>query len=277
MTTKPQDRPITLGHLTVERLPPPVLVEHAAKAGFRALGIRFWDGFTNQEVYPVRPGSPMLRETMAQIEATGMDVPEIENIILQPGVDPEIYLPMFETGALLGARRVVVGSIVNDEPLCIAMFARLCELARPFGLDMAIEFYIKWHGCASLEQALRILAGAAQPNGKMLVDALHIDRSGATTAQLAQVPPQLYASLQLCDAPAERPATMDAISFESRYSRLLPGEGDLPLEDILRAYPHDAPLGIEIPMQALEDSIGSQAYLDRCFAATTALVQRAFA
>ena len=110
----------------------------------------------------------------------------------------------------------------------------------------------------------------------MLVDALHLDRSGAKPEQLADVPAELFGSFQICDAPAPRPTTMDEISFESRYARLLPGEGDLPLEDILRTYPIDAPIGIEIPMQALEDSIGSQEYLNRCFATTTALVQRVF-
>ena len=47
---------------------------------------------------------------------------------------------MFEVGAILGARRVIIGSIVDDESLCTAMFAKLCESGRTFNLDIALEF-----------------------------------------------------------------------------------------------------------------------------------------
>jgi sugar phosphate isomerase/epimerase len=275
--TKADLRPFTLGHLTVERLSPPVLVEQAAHAGFKVIGIRFWDGFTNKETWPMRPGSPMLRETMKGLADTGLKVPEIENIVLQPGTNVADYAPMFEVGAVLGARRVVIGSVVDDESRCTDLFARLCEIARPFNLDIAIEFYLKWHGCASFEQGCRIIRNAGQGNGKLLVDALHLNRSGGTPALLKTVPAEIYASLQICDAPAARPASLDDISVESRFERKLPGQGGLPLEEVLRAWPADAPLGIEIPMRSLEDSIGSQAFLKQCFDTTVALLERASA
>jgi sugar phosphate isomerase/epimerase len=277
MNNKANIRPFTLGHLTVERVSPPVLVEQAAKAGFQVIGIRFWDGFTNKETWPMRPGSAMLAETQKALADTGLQVPEVENIVLQNHVNVADYVPMFEVGAILGARRVVIGSIVDDESLCTAMFAQLCELAKPFGLDIAIEFYLKWHGCASFEQGCRIIRNAQQDNGKLLVDALHLNRSGGSPSLLKTVPADIFASLQICDAPAARPSSLDDISIESRFERLLPGQGGLPLVELLRAYPSNAPLGIEIPMRSLEDSIGSQAFLKQCFDTTVSLLEQASA
>jgi sugar phosphate isomerase/epimerase len=277
MNNKANIRPFTLGHLTVERVSPPVLVEQAAKAGFQVIGIRFWDGFTNKETWPMRPGSAMLAETQKALADTGLQVPEVENIVLQNHVNVADYVPMFEVGAILGARRVVIGSIVDDESLCTAMFAQLCELAKPFGLDIAIEFYLKWHGCASFEQGCRIIRNAQQDNGKLLVDALHLNRSGGSPSLLKTVPAEIFASLQICDAPAARPSSLDDISIESRFERLLPGQGGLPLVELLRAYPSNAPLGIEIPMRSLEDSIGSQAFLKQCFDTTVSLLEQASA
>lgn len=277
MSSKADPRPFTLGHLTVERLSPPDLVEQAAEAGFRVIGIRFWDGFTNKETWPMRPGSAMLRDTMKGLADTGLKVPEIENIVLQNSTNVADYIPMFEVGAILGARRVIIGSVVDDESLCTDLFAKLCETARPFNLDIAIEFYLKWHGCANFEQGVRIIRNAGQSNGKLLVDALHLNRSGGTPSLLKTVPADIFASLQICDAPAARPASLDEISVESRFERKLAGQGGLPLEEVVRAYPADAPLGIEIPMRSLEDSIGSQAFLKQCFDTTAALLERASA
>jgi sugar phosphate isomerase/epimerase len=266
---------IGLGHLTVERLQPPEVVTQAAKAGFATTGLRFWDGFTDVETFPLRPGSPMLKETLLRLESTDIVVEEIENIVLSSRTNVENYRSMFEVGTLLGAKRVIIGSVVDDEAHGTDLFAALCDVASEFGLDIAIEFYLKWHGCASLSQGLRIVANAGQSNGKLLVDALHLSRSGGTPDELAKAPRKALASLQLCDAPGEKPANLDAISHESRFARLIPGEGGLPLADVVRAFPDGLPIGIEIPNRVLEDEIGSQAFLCRCYEATARLVEDA--
>ena len=112
-------------------------------------------------------------------------VPEIENIVLQPGPDQD-FRPMFETGALLGAERVIIGSIITDEARCVDAYAALCRSAADFGLDIAMEFYRKWAGCASLAQARRIVAAAGEPNAKLLVDCLHLIRSGGKARAMSR-------------------------------------------------------------------------------------------
>lgn len=266
---------IGLGHLTVERLEPPEVVTQAAEAGFASTGLRFWDGFTDVETFPLSPGSAMLKETLRRLRSSDIVVEEVENIVLSARTKVEDYRPMFEVGALLGAKRVIIGSVADDERQGTDLFAGLCRVGAEFDLDIAIEFYLKWHGCASLSQGLRIVSNAGEPNGKLLIDALHLSRSGGAPAELANAPREALASLQLCDAPAEKPASLDAISHESRFARLIPGEGGLPLADVVRAFPKDLPISVEIPNRVLEDEIGAQAFLRRCHEASVRLIKSA--
>jgi sugar phosphate isomerase/epimerase len=81
----------------------------------------------------------------------------------------------------------------------------------------------------------------------VLVDALHLSRSGGVPEDLRALPHDVLRSVQLCDAPAARPATTDALIKEARGGRLLPGEGDLPLGRLLAELPDHAVLSVEVP------------------------------
>ncbi len=80
----------------------------------------------------------------------------------------------------------------------------------------------------------------------MLVDALHLSRSGGSPADLAQYDPALFSYMHLCDAPAIPPGP-DGVRPEAREGRLYPGEGGLWLADFIRAFPRDTPIAIEAP------------------------------
>jgi sugar phosphate isomerase/epimerase len=80
--------------------------------------------------------------------------------------------------------------------------------------------------------------------GGLLLDTLHIQRCGVTPADLEELDPALLSYLQVCDAPA-RPDTDPAA--EARTGRLLPGEGELPLPQILAALPGTLPVSVEAP------------------------------
>jgi sugar phosphate isomerase/epimerase len=54
-------------------------------------------------------------------------------------------------------------------------------------------------------------------------------------------------SAQLCDAPMTRPDGTDALIAEARGGRLLPGDGELPLLNLLKALPEHTVLSVELP------------------------------
>ena len=86
--------------------------------------------------------------------------------------------------------------------------------------------------------------------GGVLVDALHVQRCGVPLAALRAVDPALISYVQLCDAPLAAPgagpASADAV-HEARAARLLPGEGQLPLRELLAALPDGIPVAVEAP------------------------------
>jgi sugar phosphate isomerase/epimerase len=61
--------------------------------------------------------------------------------------------------------------------------------------------------------------------------------------------------MQLCDAPAERPTDVEGLLRQARAERLMPGDGGLDLTGILRALPDGLPIGLEIPMETLAQTI----------------------
>ena len=71
-------------------------------------------------------------------------------------------------------------------------------------------------------------------------------------ADVATVEPSLLRYAQICDASADRPGPADTARLvaEARTGRLLPGEGVLPLRELVRALPDALPLAIEAPVRA---------------------------
>ena len=104
-----------------------------------------------------------------------------------------------------------------------------------------------WRPVARLEDAVDVVSRAGRPNGTILIDALHLARSGGSVAAVAGLDSALIGSIQLCDAPAESPGSSGIID-EARGNRLPPGEGALPLLELLAAVGGDVPLSLEVPM-----------------------------
>jgi hypothetical protein len=58
----------------------------------------------------------------------------------------------------------------------------------------------------------------------------------------------MWASFQICDAPAQRPATEEELLFQARSARLPPGRGGLDLVGMLRAIPQDSVISVKTPL-----------------------------
>jgi sugar phosphate isomerase/epimerase len=101
----------------------------------------------------------------------------------------------------------------------------------------------------SLEKADRVAARCGSANIGLLIDALHLARSGGTPEAVARLPRERIAYLQLCDAPRALPADMPQ-RVESLTSRLYPGDGELPLLALIEALPADIVIDVETPVAA---------------------------
>ncbi len=266
-------RPVSLSHLSVLDVGPPDLIDLAADAGFPSVGVRLVSPMPDGAEYPLRPGSPEMKETLRRMNDRGVKVFDIEVILLAAGTDINKFKPAFEAGAALGAQRVCINIEDPDRSRTIDQFAALCDLAAPFNLALDVEFMV-WRPVRTIEDAADVVKRAGRPNGAILVDALHLDRSGGSPAAVAAVDPKLIGSVQLCDAPRQKPEPSGIIN-EARAERLPPGEGELPLKDLLAALPAGIPLACEVPMSRSTPSWTPLQRATKIYQATQALLATA--
>lgn len=265
---------LSLAHLTVLDLPPPAVIRVAGAAGCRAAGLRLLPVAPGAAGYPLQDDPPLLRETLAAMAETGVAVADLEIAMLRPETRIADFLPFFEAGARLGARHVLVAGYDPEEARLTATFAAFCEAAAPFGLTGDLEF-MPWTSTPDLAAAIRVVRGAAQPNGGILVDALHFDRSLSRVENLAALPREWLHYWQLCDAPTERPATTEGLLHTARAERLFPGEGGLDLPPLIRAMPAEIPVSLEIPTLALARTVGPEERARRAVAAARRVIAAA--
>ncbi|WP_447740828.1 sugar phosphate isomerase/epimerase family protein [Pseudomonas laurentiana] len=238
-----------VAHLTALELAPARLVREARIAGFSAVGLRLHPVMPGAQAYPVAVGSQAMRELRAVLEGEGVRVTDIEFVSLTAHTQVADYQALLATGAELGAQSLTVSGDDDDVARLTGNFAALCALARGHGLRVDLEF-MRWRPVATLQQACAVVAGAGQDNAGVLVDALHLFRSGGQVADIAAVDSRLLRAVQLCDAPLQAPAN-ELIIQEAREGRLLPGQGQLPLAALLAALPAELCISVEVPSAGL--------------------------
>ena len=245
-------RQISLAHLTILDTTPPELVTVAAAAGFRSIGIRLTaTPSVGIPPYDILRDGPVLRETLLRLADTGVSVLDTEFLRFEPEHPVGIPEGFLEVSGRLGARNVLVMSAEPEEARTIERFCDLCDRAAAYGLNVCLEFAI-YTGVRTLAHAADIVAQSKRPNASVLIDALHFSRSGGVPAHVASVDPSLFRYAQICDAGPDMPGPGDtpALIREARTGRLLPGEGVLPLRELVAALPDTVPLAIEAPCRA---------------------------
>src|SRR5437763_3166213 len=241
---------IGLAALTVLELSPPDMVSCAAEAGFASIGLRLLPPTAEEIQHPMIGDTPLVRETARRLNDTGIPVLDIELFRLKPDTQVENYRAALETGARLGAREALVAGNDPDEARLIDRFAAFCEMAQEYGMGANIE-PMPWTDVRNFAQGLRIVEAAGRDNGGVVIDPIHFDRGGSRVQEIASAPARRLRYMQLCDAPAERPADTETLLHQARAERLMPGDGGLDLHAILRQAPPDIPLSLEIPMRTL--------------------------
>ena len=130
---------------------------------------------------------------------------------------------------------------MDDHQLVADRFGALCDRAATAGVSVVLEF-LPIFGIRNLGDALGVVQAVARPNAGVLVDTLHLARSGGSPDDLARMPRGLLPYIQVADAPASlADGSFGGLVDEALHGRLLLGDGGLPLRDVLAAVP-DVPL-----------------------------------
>ena len=256
----------SLAHLTVLQCSPPEMVEIAAKTGYDYISIRMTAVTANERTYPLMDDRKMMKETKARLADTGVGVLDIELARMDPATEPETYLPFLEAGGELGAR-AVIGQVPDpDRGRATERFARICDLAKPFGLTVDLEFP-SWTETPDLKAAASVLEAVDRSNAGILVDTLHFDRSRSSLEDLKNLPREWFHFVHLCDADKEIPTTTEGLIHTARADRCFPGEGGLNLREILECMPV-VPYSLGIPNDVLMKELGPEEYARRAIRAS---------
>jgi sugar phosphate isomerase/epimerase len=264
-------RILSLSALTVLELPPPDMVACARDAGYSHVGLRLIPATPSEPSYETVGDTPVIRQTLARLADTGIRVLDVEILRLKPETRVHDFLPVLETAARLGARNALVAGNDPHEGRLTENLAALCDLAAPLRIAPCLE-PMPWTDAKSFADGARIVGNAKRDNAGLLIDPIHFDRGGSRASEIAGVPPAWLRYLQMCDAPAERPTTLEGLLHQARAQRLLPGEGGLDLRGILRAVADDVPVSVEIPQEALAKTVPAVERARRALEATRRLL-----
>jgi sugar phosphate isomerase/epimerase len=259
--------------ISVFGLPPVAFVNLAADLGCRYLSLGLMPLDRNPHNYPSYSlGDPALqRELEAALRDRGVTIANMEGFFVLPGRDVSAHAAALDMAAELGTERINTLGLDPDLGRCFDQFAALAEMAAARGIGTTLEFVL---GCpvGDLPTAVAAHRHVGRPDFKLLIDPMHLIRSGSGAADLAALEPGVVGYAQLCDCTLEARDQM----HEAKYERMVPGTGELPLLDIVKALPRDLVIGLEIPQLSLaEAGVGPHERLGHCVEAARKLLAQA--
>jgi sugar phosphate isomerase/epimerase len=266
---------IGIDSLSFLNLPPVESVHIAADLGCRYISIAFDPLSANPHGYPIRSlrdDAGLRRDLAAVLKDRGVSISVAEGFMVTPGTDIGACSGDLDLLGELGVSRANILSIDRDRTRSLDQIGSFVALADARGIESVVEF-VPGLAIGTLSDALAAIRHIGSPNLRLVIDCMHLIRSGSSAADVAALDPDLIGYAQICDVPLV--ATVANYSDEACHHRLPPGEGELPLLDILAALPRDVIIGLEVPMAgAAEAGIGPYERLKPCVESLRALLDR---
>jgi sugar phosphate isomerase/epimerase len=255
----------SLAYLTVYGCAPPEMTYIAARTGYDFVSLRLIPiGVAGEKPY-LPEDREMIRKTKAALNETGIKVLDLELARILDDVDPRSYLSAMEAAADLGAKHVISSAWTadsTDRNFIIDRFADICDLAKPLGLTVNLEFPT-FSRLTNLQDAADIVRSANRPNGGIFIDTLYFHYSGTGLDELEALPREWFNFMHICDASKEIPTSRDAMKHVARDERLYLGEGCIDFSAILNRLP-PMPYSIELPNIKQLKKFGYEGHARRC-------------
>lgn len=276
---------IGIAHLSLLQLEPDELIYTAAAAGFNFVGLRVRAATPTESISDMSPGSAMSQAILKALDETGIKVRDIEFLSLDGQTGREAWMPMLEAGAAFGATTLSLAGQDTDRARLVATLAELVADAKQFGIIPTLE-PISYNAVSTVEQAAAI---AREAGAAVLLDPLHIRRGGTAEGAVAALEESLVPVLQMCDAPLAVPTDIaidaplprgmtadgEPRKVEARALRLPPGEGELPLVELLRSVAPGLPISVEVPHAQYVAELGAAGFAKHLFDATVKVLEAA--
>jgi sugar phosphate isomerase/epimerase len=246
--------------LCVFGMPPIEYVGLTADLGCRYITTGL-DGFVLKQLgyqpFSLRDDAQLRRDLLAAMDDRGVSISLGEGLLIAPGVDVRSYTADLDTMAELGIPRINTVSLEADRARTFDELAVLTSLAADRGLLTSVE-PVPGLAIADLPTAMAAVQHVGRDEISLLIDTMHVARSGAGADDLRSLPAERIGHIQLCDVPLRSSKEWN-YAEEAMYHRMVPGEGELPLAEMLAALPSDRVVGLEVPMLSRAEA-GISAY-----------------
>lgn len=267
---------IGIEFISVLGMPPAEFVGVAADLGCRHIGIALQPIVSQPGAFPawsLRSDAGLRRELAAALADRGVSISIGEGYMVRPGADIRDAAADLDLMCEMGIGRVNVLGIDPDRARTFDQLAIFAEMVGERQIEATLEF-MPGPPLQGLAGAVEAVRHVGRPDFKLLIDTMHLFRSGSTIADVAALDPALIGYVQLCDVPlVSRGASY---GDEARFDRLEPGKGELPLRDFLAALPPGLIVGLEVPMLATaEAGIGARERLAGSVAAAREMMESA--
>ena len=230
--------------------PFPTLIEAAVRGGFA--GLSLWP----PETYGAALESGFRAEQLRDmLDGAGLVTHDVDALVAWagPGDPGEPYLSaaprafVLEAAAALGARQanaIIVGERGTSHKAIAEAVDAMCAEAAAVGVRVGIEF-ARGSLVRTIVDLVAVRALLPHRDVGITVDAWQIHWGPSTLDELAEIPGAAVFSVQLDDAPAERPDDFGRATYSGR---LVPGEGGADLTGLigtLDAIGYGGPITVE--------------------------------
>lgn len=259
------NKKFSLAYLTVNGCSPAEMTYIAAKTGYDFISLRLIPMGVPGEIPYLPEDKEMISRTKAALNETGVKVLDLELARIINDVDPRTYLPAMEVVAELGAKHVISSAWnidKNDRNFIVDRYAEICDLAKPFGLTVNLEFPT-FSSLTNFQQAAAVVREADRSNGGILIDTLYFHYSRVELDELEKVPRKWFNFLHICDTSQEIPGNKNDMIHVARDKRLYVGEGCIDFSAILNRLPL-MPYSIELPNIERVKKYGYEGHARRC-------------
>ena len=225
-------------------------VEVASRAGFTGMG--FW----HTDLVEIRK-KYSFQEMKQILDGHGIVHIEVEWLLdwfctdARRAASDDTRRLLLDAAEALRARHIKIGDLGNDcadVPQLSEAFGPLCRQAAERGTRVLFEMLpAQFSRVPSLDLVLAVVRGSGASNGGIMLDNLHLQRTGTDLAALVRkLGPRDHIGVEINDGSLAVP-----LHFEDSVinKRLLPGDGEFDIGAFLKAVwslGYEGPIGVEV-------------------------------
>ena len=179
--------------ISVFGMPPVPYIELAADLGLRYIAIML-TAMPNSYGYPpfsLRDDRELRRQTLAALHDREVSIALGEGMVVREDTDMRDLATDIAVMGELGAHRVNTMSFDPDRNRTIDRFGAVAELAAAAGMETTFEFGPTKPVGRTLPEGVEIIRAVGRQDFRLLIDTMHLVRSGSGAEDVAALDPQL--------------------------------------------------------------------------------------